>query len=89
MTLEYIENPVMSIRKIGTKEKVMELIEFGILDQWAIISSSETNTKSERKKMSIRTCNFRISYEQYTQIEWALHIGENNYSIIARKVKAK
>jgi hypothetical protein len=89
VTLEYIDNPVLSIRKIGTKEKVMEIMEFGLLDQWVIICSSETNTKADRKKMSVRTCNFRISYEEYTQIEWALHIGENNYSIIARKVRAK
>ena len=87
MTLEYIENP--NIKVIHTnKKKIVELMESGEFYRWIIICTSEGKTTKDKSKLQVRKANFRQQYKEYTQVEWDLHEGENNYSIIVRKVQA-
>ena len=87
MTLEYIENPnIKVIHK--NKKKIIELMESGEFYKWIIICTSEGKTPRDKSKLQVRKSNFRHQYKEYTQVEWDLHEGENNYSIIARKVPA-
>lgn len=87
MTLEYIENPnIKVIHK--NKKKIVELMESGEFYRWIIICTSEGKTTKDKSKLQVRKANFRQQYKEYTQVEWDLHEGENNYSIIVRKVQA-
>jgi hypothetical protein len=87
MTLEYIENPVIKVIN-KNKRKITELMESGEFNKWIIICTSEAKTAKDRSSLQVRKANFRQQYKEYTQVEWDLHEGESNYSIIARKVQA-
>ena len=88
MTLEYIENPVINVVN-KHKKKITELMESGEFNKWIIICTSEAKTTKDRSKLQVRKANFRQQYKfQFTQIEWELHEGKDNYSIIVRKVQA-
>ena len=87
MTLEYIENPVIKIIH-KNKKKIIELMESGEFNRWIIICTSEAKTTKDKSKLQVRKANFRQQYKEFTQIEWELHEGKDNYSIIVRKVQA-
>ena len=81
MTLEYIENPVIKIIH-RNKKKIIELMESGEFNRWIIICTSEAKTTKDKSKLQVRKANFRQQYKEFTQIEWELHEGKDNYSII-------
>jgi len=81
MKINYIENPVIKTHKI--KPFVKALMDTGEFDKWAILVTSETKSEKILKTFSTRMTSYR---KNYPQIEWAIHHGKNNYSIICRKV---
>jgi hypothetical protein len=81
MKIDYIENPVIRTHRV--KAFVKTLINTGEFDKWAILVSSTTKSERTLKQFQSKVCGYR---KQYPQIEWAINHGENNYSIICRKV---
>jgi len=85
MTLVYVE--VALIKTHLTKAIIKELLKSGEFDRWVIINSSETKTPADKKRFQVRACNYQRTYSKYPGLEWACHEGENNYSVVVRKVK--
>jgi hypothetical protein len=87
MTLQYIEAAV--IKTHLTKAIVKELLRSGEFERWVLVNSSKTKTKEDKKRFQIRACNYTSAYSKYPELEWACHEGENNYSVVVRKLKTK
>ena len=81
MKIDYIENPVIRTHRV--KAFVKTLINTGEFDKWAILVSSTTKSERTLKPFQSKVGGYR---KQYPQVEWAINHGENNYSIICRKV---
>jgi hypothetical protein len=81
MKIDYIENPVIRTHRV--KAFVKTLINTGEFDKWAILVSSTTKSERTLKLFQSKVGGYR---KQYPQVEWAINHGENNYSIICRKV---
>tara|TARA_R110002126_G_scaffold283129_1_gene432191 strand:+ start:364 stop:618 length:255 start_codon:yes stop_codon:yes gene_type:complete len=80
MKLNYIENP--NIKKYRIKELIQTIIEKGHPGKWVIITTTENKTEKEYKNIHNK---FYQCKNRYINMEWAVHNGENNYSIICRK----
>ena len=80
MTLNYIENP--NIKKHRVKELIQTIIEEGHPGKWVVVDASDGKTHQEYKKTHNRFYQYR---NRYRNMEWAVHNGENNYSIICRE----
>ena len=87
MTLQYIEAAIIKTHQ--TKRIVKELLRTGDYERWVLVNSSITKTPADKKRFQVRACNYATSYSKYPELEWACHEGENNYSVVVRKVKAK
>ena len=80
MTLNYINNPVIKTNEV--KKLVQTIIEEGIPGKWVVIFTTQSNTKKEYGS----TYNKKNVHERrYKNMEWAIHHGDDNYSIICRK----
>ncbi len=84
MTLNYINNPVIKKHKI--KELIKIITEEGIPHQWVIIDTTKDKTLKEYRNMYNRYGQHR---KRYINFEWAIHHGDDNYSIICRKIEPK
>ena len=80
MTLNYIKNPVIKTHRI--KELMQTILEEGLPGEWVVVDT--TNGKTEKEYRSIHN-KFHQCKNRYKNMEWAVHRGENNYSIICRK----
>ena len=87
MTLQYIRNP--KIITHTTKALIKELMSSGVPNEWVIVCTSTTKTAEEKLKFQEKASGQRIYYSRYPELEWATHEGENNYSIIVRKVQTQ
>jgi len=85
MTLVYVEAAV--IKTHMTKAIIKELLKSGEFGRWVLVNSSETKTPEDKKRFQVRACNYSSSYSKYPELEWGCHEGENNYSVVVRKVK--
>ncbi len=84
MTLNYIENP--KIKGFRIKELIKTIIEEGHPGKWVVVDT--TNGKTEKEYRNIHN-KFYQCRNRYTNMEWAVHHGENNYSIICREKEAQ
>jgi SRSO17 transposase len=80
MTLNYIDNPNIKRHKI--KELVQTIIEEGLPNKWVIVDTTDGKTEKEYKNIHNK---FHQCKNRYKNMEWAVHNGENNYSIICRE----
>ena len=80
MKLQYIENP--NIRKFRIKELIKTIIEEGLVGKWVVVTT--TNGKTEKEYSNIHNKYYQCK-NRYLNMEWAVHKGENNYSIICRE----
>ena len=80
MKLQYIENP--NIRKFRIKELIKTIIEEGLVGKWVVVTT--TNGKTEKEYRNIHN-QYHQCKNRYSNMEWAVHTGENNYSIICRE----
>lgn len=81
MKIDYIENPV--IRTYRVKSFVKALMDTGEFDKWAILETSETKSQKVLSNFCAKVFQYR---RNYPYVQWAINHGENNYSIICRKV---
>jgi hypothetical protein len=86
MTLEYIEDPNIRTHKI--KAMVKEIMLSAETDRWIIIYTTETKEEKELSKARNKSTNYRNVYSMYP-LQWAVHEGENNYSLIVKKLETK
>lgn len=80
MTLQYIENPNMKKYKI--KEIINAIIREGHPGKWVIVITTDNKTEKEYRNVHNKFYQYR---NRYRDMEWAVHHGENNYSIICRE----
>ena len=80
MILQYIENP--NIKKHKIKEIIQAIIEEGPLGKWVIVITTDGKTEKEYKNVHNKLHQYK---NRYRSMEWAVHTGENNYSIICRE----
>jgi len=80
MTLNYIDNPNIKRHKI--KQLIQTIIEEGLPGKWAIVAT--TNGKTEKEYKNIHN-KYHQCKNRYTNMEWAVHNGENDYSLICRE----
>lgn len=80
MTLNYIKNPVIKTHKI--KELMQTILEEGLPGEWVVVDTTNSKTEKEYKNIYVKFYQCR---NRYKNMEWAVHHGENNYSIICRE----
>jgi len=80
MTLNYIDNPNIKRHKI--KKLIQTIIEEGLPNKWVIVHTTDGKTEKEYKNIHNK---FHQCKNRYTNMEWAVHNGENNYSLICRE----
>lgn len=80
MILQYIENP--NIKKHKIKEIIQTIIEEGPPGKWVIVISTDGKTQKEYRNIHNKFYQYK---NRYRNMEWAVHNGENNYSIICRE----
>ena len=80
MTLNYIENP--NIKGFRIKELIKTIIEEGPPGKWVIVITTDSKTEKEYKNVHNKFHQYK---NRYRNIEWAVHNGEDNYSIICRE----
>lgn len=80
MILQYIENP--NIKKHKIKEIIEAIIEEGPPGKWVIVIATDSKTEKEYKNVHNKFYQYK---NRYRNMEWAVHNGEKNYSIICRE----
>ena len=80
MKLQYIENP--NIKKFRIKELIQTIIEEGHPGKWVVVTTTNGKTEKEYRKIHNKYYQYK---NRYANMEWAVHKGENNYSIICRE----
>ena len=80
MILQYIENP--NIKKHKIKEIIQTIIEEGPPGKWVIVITTDGKTEKEYKNVHNKFHQYK---NRYRNMEWAVHNGEDNYSIICRE----
>ena len=80
MTLKYIENP--NIKGFRIKKLIQTIIEEGLVGKWVVVDTTDGKTDREYRNIHNKFYQYRA---RYTNMEWAVHHGENNYSIVCRE----
>lgn len=84
MTLKYIENP--NIKGFRIKQLIQTIIEEGLVGKWVVVNATDGKTDREYRNIHNKFYQCRT---RYTNMEWAVHHGENNYSLICREKEPK
>jgi len=87
MTLEYIENPVIVSHK--SRLIIREVLMSAETNRWIVVSATIAKTEKDRTSVMNKMYQARKTYAKYTQLEWAVHEGIDNYSFIVRKTESK
>ena len=80
MTLNYINNPIIKTNHI--KKLVQTIIDEGVPYKWVAIFTTQSNTKAEYNSAYYKK---NVHEQRYKNMEWAIHHGDDNYSIICRE----
>lgn len=80
MILQYIENP--NIKKHRIKEIIQTIIQEAPDGKWVIVATTDGKTEKEYKRLHNKYYQYK---NRYINMEWAVHNGESNYSIICRE----
>ena len=80
MALNYIENPNIKGHRI--KQLIQTIIEEGHPGKWVVVDATKSKTQKEYGNIHHKFYQYR---NRYKNMEWAVHHGENNYSIICKE----
>jgi hypothetical protein len=80
MKFTYIDTPKTSTHKF--KAFVKEFMDTGEWDKWVIVHTTKGKTPKELSSMRQRLYQTR---QRYTSLQWDIHHGKDNFSIICRK----
>lgn len=69
--------------KINTIQKLIQtIINKGIPYEWVIIFTTQSKTQKDYGQAHNRMYGYK---QRYTNMEWGVHHGDDNYSIICRE----
>ena len=80
MKFTYIESP--KINSHAVKAFVKEFMATGEWNKWVVLHTTEGNTSKELSIISQRVYGYR---QRYASLQWDIHHGKDNFSIICRK----